>query len=210
MTLIWVWALITIVFLGLELVGEVRDDHRLVWVAKPVASTGFIGVALTAGALSNTYGQIVLLACAFCWLGDVLLIPKDSRKAFLGGLVSFLLGHVAYAVAFVVVGVDLEAVMMSAAGLLLPLALIARWLMPNVEGRMKGPVIAYMIVISVMVALAVGTGRSVLVVAAVLFYVSDLAVARQRFIRPAHANRLVGLPLYFAAQLVFATTAGGF
>jgi hypothetical protein len=34
--------------------------------------------------------------------------------------------------------------------------------------------------------------------------VSDILVARQRFVREAAWNRLVGLPLYYAAQLLLA------
>ena len=43
-------------------------------VAKPLASTGFLGVAWVAGALGSTYGMVVLLALVLCWLGDVLLL----------------------------------------------------------------------------------------------------------------------------------------
>jgi len=43
---------------------------------------------------------------------------------------------------------------------------------------------------------------------AVLFWLSDLAVARDRFVRPGFVNPLVGLPLYYAAQLLLASAAG--
>jgi hypothetical protein len=39
-----------------------------------------------------------------------------------------------------------------------------------------------------------------------MFYVSDLAVARQRFVAQSWTNKLWGLPLYFGAQLVLAAT----
>jgi uncharacterized membrane protein YhhN len=41
-----------------------------------------------------------------------------------------------------------------------------------------------------------------------LFYVSDLAVARHRFVRPDFVNRVVGLPLYYAGQFLLALTIG--
>jgi hypothetical protein len=41
-----------------------------------------------------------------------------------------------------------------------------------------------------------------------LFYVSDLAVARDRFIAPGFANAAWGLPLYYGGQLVLALTLG--
>jgi uncharacterized membrane protein YhhN len=69
---------------------------------------------------------------------------------------------------------------------------------------MKGPVIAYCVVISAMLWLAVGVGRIEVTLGAVLFYLSDLAVARDRFVAPAFVNRLVGLPLYYGAQVLLA------
>ena len=41
-----------------------------------------------------------------------------------------------------------------------------------------------------------------------LFLVSDLFVARQRFVAPGFVNRLFGLPLYYVGQLLLASTAG--
>jgi hypothetical protein len=38
------------------------------------------------------------------------------------------------------------------------------------------------------------------------FYLSDLAVARDRFVARAFVNRLWGLPLYYAAQILFAVS----
>jgi hypothetical protein len=43
--------------------------------------------------------------------------------------------------------------------------------------------------------------------AAALFAASDVLVARQQFVAPAMANRIIGLPMYFAAQLLFAVSA---
>ena len=40
------------------------------------------------------------------------------------------------------------------------------------------------------------------------FYLSDLGVARQRFVSPGLINRFVGLPLYYGAQLLFAFSTG--
>lgn len=43
-------------------------------------------------------------------------------------------------------------------------------------------------------------------VAAAAFFVSDLAVARNKFVSPGIVNRLWGLPLYYAANLAFASS----
>ena len=41
---------------------------------------------------------------------------------------------------------------------------------------------------------------------ALAFAISDLAVARERFVTPSFVNGAWGLPLYFAAQLTLAGT----
>ena len=100
---------------------------------------------------------------------------------------------------------------------LAPLAIIGlrvlRWLRPRVPGRLWIPVIAYVAVITSMVALALGTLAArpdrqgiVLAGAATAFWLSDVAVARDRFVAPGWQNRLWGLPLYYGAQLLFAAT----
>jgi uncharacterized membrane protein YhhN len=86
-----------------------------------------------------------------------------------------------------------------------------RRLSPHVSGSLRAPVVAYLIVISAMVAMAAGTtaaepGLGILAGAAA-FAVSDLAVARERFVAPGVGNRLWGLPLYYLAQALFALCA---
>jgi len=69
---------------------------------------------------------------------------------------------------------------------------------------------AYMVVITAMVACAIGTvvahGGLAILVGALAFYLSDLSVARDRFVSPGFDNKLWGWPLYFGAQLVLAAT----
>ena len=196
----------------LLLVASIRREWRAVqWVAKPLASLGFLGVALAAGAGASSYGRLVLGALVLCLAGDVLLLPR-SRKSFMVGLFSFLLGHVAFGVAFLHLGVEPVAV-----GVALGVEGIAGWIVLrflwfHVPGSFRAPVVAYVLIISGMLALAVGAGWRVgapwLPLAAFAFYVSDLAVARHRFVREAFVNRLVGLPLYYGAQVVLAWSAG--
>jgi len=145
-------------------------------------------------------------------LGDVLLIPKNE-KAFLGGLGAFLAGHVAYAIAFWMRGVD-AAVTLASLGLFGLLAVpVVRWLWPSVARPMRGPVAAYVLVITSMVAIAAGAafrnGASWLLLGALAFYASDLAVARDQFVKREFPNRAWGMPLYFYAQMILASQAGG-
>ena len=78
---------------------------------------------------------------------------------------------------------------------------------------MRVPVYAYVSVITVMVVLAVGTvaahGGANILVGALMFYFSDLAVARERFVEHTFTNKAWGLPLYFGGQLVLALSVAG-
>ena len=186
---------------------------------KMVASTGFIGAAIDAGVFHSVYGGLVLAGLFFSWWGDLLLVSKNER-IFLMGLVAFFLAHVAYAAAFVALGVNPLCALGAAVALAVPAALMLRWLGPHLGG-MRGPVHAYVAIISVMVALAVGAvmGRAswsvsaglsmgdapwLVLVGALTFYVSDIFVARERFVTPSPLNERLGLPLYYAAQLALA------
>ena len=202
------WAIATALAVVLLLVSERSRSRAGVWLAKPAASTAFLGVAIAAGALDSEYGRWVLAALVFSWLGDVLLIPKDARRAFLAGLVSFLLGHLLYAVAFSRLGLDGGWLAAGAVFVAIAATVALRWLMPHVEGPMIWPVRAYVVVISAMVVAAAGatgeTGIALVLAGALLFYVSDLAVARERFVAKTFTNKLWGLPTYYGGQVLLA------
>ena len=191
------------------LVAEWRGSRAGVWFAKPIASLGFLAAALAAGALDTAYGRWVMAALVLSFAGDVLLIPT-ARASFLAGLVSFLLGHLAFAGAFVVRGVAWPWVAAAALTVVPAAALALRWLGPHVEAGMRVPVRAYVGVISSMVLLAAGTWgadpRPAILAGALAFYASDLAVARQRFVARTFWNKSWGLPLYYGAQLLLAST----
>lgn len=193
------------------LVADRRQSQTGVWIAKPLASLGFVAAALSFGALSQgAYGVALLVALVLSLAGDVLLIPKGAKGPFLAGLTAFLLGHVAFAVAFVLRGVELRTALFALAPLAVVAALVSRWLYPKLRPSMRAPVLAYIVVISAMLSLATGAvargAPGILGTGALAFYLSDLAVARQRFVTPSFTNRLVGLPLYYGAQLLLAAT----
>ena len=180
-------------------------DYGLVF--KMIASTGFIAACIGAGGLETNYGRAVLVGLFFGWWGDLFLgLPGGW---FIYGLVVFLLGHIAYCVAFGIYGLNLNWTLAGAAIVVAAVIGVSIWL-GDATGNLRYPVYAYMLVISAMVALSIGArgnGPSWwLVIGAVLFYVSDLFVARQRFVAPGGINGLIGLPLYFAGQLVLAYT----
>jgi uncharacterized membrane protein YhhN len=206
------WMVLTAAALTGLLAAESRGSRWGIYVCKPLASTGFVGAAVAAGALGSPYGRAMLAAFVLSWIGDVLLMY--SRPAlFLAGLGAFLLAHVGFGAAFLLRGQDWGWTAGALAGLAVPAFFVSRWLRPHLPAEMRVPVHAYIVVITAMLALAAGTvaagSPGIVLAGALAFYLSDLSVARDRFVRDSFANKLWGLPLYYAAQLCLAASLAG-
>lgn len=197
---------ITALGLAGTLIGE-QQGRPLRFIAKPIASIGFIGLALALGATETRYGWWILVALVSGWIGDVALMGT-TRTWFLTGLIAFLVGHLLYLVAFFLSGLALVPTTLAAVGTAVIAWLIFRWLRPHLPAEMVGPVAAYVVSISAMVAAAVGATLAgafgLVVVGAIAFFVSDITVARDRFVAPGFGNRVWGLPLYYLGQILLA------
>jgi len=207
---------LAVVGLAVLLWAEKTGSRRLRYASKPAASLGFLIVAAAADALgAGPVARWIAIGLALGAAGDVALM-FEGEVAFLAGLGLFLAGHVAYVVAFATITPLAQWPHASPLVLAVPVVGAAAalvWLWPNL-GSMKIPVIAYVLVITAMVIGALvcrGVGGSALLdrgsiqaAAAVLFFASDLSVARDRFVAPGFGNRAWGLPAYYAGQLLFA------
>jgi len=199
--------LISLMACGLLVGARSLGQPELAALAKLVASSGFIAVAVFSDAGRSRYGRIILLGLAFSWFGDMFLLGK-SERFFLAGLGSFLLAHVAYVFAFSTYGLS-DRWSFSA---LLPVAAISMaatiWLTPYVPEDMVVAVRIYTFAISLMLILAFGArgvGAPVLVpLGAALFYLSDLSVAALQFTSTPFPHYVWGLPFYYTAQLMLA------
>jgi uncharacterized membrane protein YhhN len=204
-----------LVLLLLLLAAEKRESLKGKLIFKPLLSTLFIWTALLQPRPEAAYALWVLAGLSLSWVGDVLLIFK-SRPPFLAGLVAFLLGHVCYVLAFSGPGrwgmwIAVALILLAAAGIM-----VFKWLRPYLNG-MRGPVAAYIVVISAMVASALAVaaaadvpaaGRWIVPAGAIVFYLSDICVARDQFVAREFNNRLVGLPLYYLGQFLLALSIG--
>ena len=190
--------------------AERAGSRRGLWLAKPVASLAFVWAGVEAGALDSAYGQLLLAGLVLCLLGDVLLIPNDRPAVFRLGLFAFLAGHVAYSAAFLTRPLDPFGLAAGAIVLAVVLVGVLRWLGPSLPADMVWPVRVYLIVIGAMSTLACGLtaagGPWAVAAGALAFTASDVSVARDRFVQHEFINRLWGLPLYYAAQLLIAST----
>jgi uncharacterized membrane protein YhhN len=194
-------------------------------VSKTIASIFFIlaGYAKRAESSARStgiHGSFVLVGLVLSMGGDVALLFTGER-AFLCGLGFFLLAHLAYIPAFVVYpgSFSLRRAVLAGALLVAPcLAWVGQRLLEgsNVPSALRLPVSVYMTVIGVMWAASFGVGSTKSNTArlgATLFVVSDLFVANSAFggvfppavlSRASPGNELLGLPLYYFAQLVIA------
>jgi uncharacterized membrane protein YhhN len=206
------WILLCAVFVVSLVVAEHRQDRVAIAVTKLAAASCFLGEAWAASGLESAYGRLILLGLGLCWVGDALLLRQGRTRVFQLGIGAFLLGHVAYGVAFVGLGFSPAALAGAAVVLVPTMFAIGRWLSPHVPADFRVPVAAYLLVISAMVSLAVAAvfrgGPPAAAAGAIAFAVSDLFVARDRFVTQGPANARIGLPLYFGSQLAIAATAG--
>jgi uncharacterized membrane protein YhhN len=199
--------------------AELRQQQRLVYVLKPlttlliilVAALSFLSPAANAG---FTIG--VLVGLAFSLGGDMALM-LESERAFLIGVILFLLAHAVYALGFTLPnGFHLPDLVTGA--LLLTLgSIIYAYLRPGL-GKMRLPVLAYVLIVCLMVNRALSAFFGVaftpaqawlLAGGATLFWLSDVILAVNRFRRPLAWHRLSLLP-YFGGQLLIALSPSYF
>jgi uncharacterized membrane protein YhhN len=207
--------LVAFVLLGAVLYFEKRDNHAGLVLTKGSLSLLFVLAALIQKDAPSPYSGFVVAGLVFCLAGDVFL-ALPQKEAFMLGLISFLVGHVCYLIGFFsiagIIGWTWVS-LVSATGI----STWVYWWLGSHLGKMKGPVIGYMVVITVMVCGAssvLGTpdlnlsGRVMAFSGAVAFYFSDVFVARDRFMKEGFVNRLFGLPMYYAGQFLIAFSLG--
>lgn len=194
--------------------AEYAKASTLRAVSKIVASLAFIAVGLFAAHSYSSFDRHIVIGLVLGAIGDAALLGKSNR-AFMAGLVAFLLGHLAYVIACIHL-VDPGQTLHLAGAFAIAPALFALgalvWLWPKL-GTMRVPVIAYVAIITSMVIAAIAVARSELLPArnretllagAILFFASDFAVARDKFVDKGFINRAWGLPAYYAGQLLIA------
>ncbi len=185
---------------------------------------GVCALSFSRPTFAAIYTLLVLGGLALSLLGDVLLIFQTNPRAFLAGLVAFLFAHLLYIAAFAHVQSWSDALIpasdeaIRAIGLALAAGAVY-WIMSPGLGKMRLPVIGYIVVISIMAhrALAVSIvypgrvlpGSTLIVAGAFLFYLSDaiLGINKFRFDGQLLHGRLLNLSMYYAGQLLLALSA---
>jgi uncharacterized membrane protein YhhN len=209
-----------IIILGIILLVGVlyyqkKKDRVPLLITKFVLSLLFVITALLQPHPVPAYYHYLLIGLIFCLIGDVCL-ALPQKKAFMGGLVAFLVGHIFYIFSFL----SLTSIFYwISAGVFIIFgvsAFIFLWLRPHLRSMLI-PVLLYILVITVMASGAWTvfwkssfqiSGRALILVGSLCFYFSDVFVARNKFIKEEYQNRLFGLPLYYTGQFMLAFSIG--
>ncbi|MBN1574071.1 MAG: lysoplasmalogenase [Deltaproteobacteria bacterium] len=204
------------IFVAVLVTSELKKVKKGTYATKPVATLLVILTALLSFKVPETtrqYTLLIVIGLVFCFGGDMALMFMESKKAFLIGLVLFLLGHVVYAVTFLIYGGDSSHLLLTALVLFVIGVFIYAFLYPGL-GKMKVPVAFYILIISAMVAAAAASLFSasvpktvawLITIGSVLFWVSDIVLGVNRFRIPLKYDRL-SLIAYYSGQFLIAVS----
>jgi uncharacterized membrane protein YhhN len=199
--------------------AELERNQGQIYVLKPLSTLLVIAVSLLSLVISSAQPNFTLwiaLGLTLSLGGDVALM-FESRRAFMIGLVLFLLTHVVYSLAFTVLNGFHAADIVTGAVLLGVGAAIFFYLRPGL-GSMKVPVILYIFITCFMVNRAISTffGDAftttqawLISLGAISFMFSDIVLAVNRFHHPMEKHRLSLFP-YFLGQLLIALSPSYF
>ncbi len=201
----------------LLILAEFSDRRIRIFVLKPL-STALVIATAVAGlhvAEPGRYGWLIIAGLCTSLGGDVALMFAKNRKAFSVGLALFLAAHLLYAAGFALLsgfGVPDAVCAVVLAGI--GVALYVRFL-PRL-GALRGPVLIYIAIISLMVNRAFGmyfqtpaVATAVVCAGAALFYLSDVFLAWNRFAGAFRYNR-ISLAFYYAGQYLIALSVSFF
>lgn len=201
------WAIPVAIAAAAAIFGALQPELRgLHYVAKPLTTLLIVALVWRAADADPRYRRAVLFGLVASTLGDVfLMLPLD---AFVAGLASFLVAHLAYLFAFTrrrplwPLRWPWLAYALLASGVLVLL-----W--PKLPEPLRAPVVVYVIALAAMAAQAATvrlTHRSPGSLAAALgglsFVVSDALLAIDRFHTPLPAAALWVLASYWIAQFL--------
>ncbi|MBD3275647.1 MAG: lysoplasmalogenase [Candidatus Marinimicrobia bacterium] len=198
------------IFLSAALTIAAHYTKRVQWyyILKPLTTALIILlVFFNQSPGTHTYKYLILSGLIFSLAGDIfLMLPKDR---FISGLVSFLIAHILYIIAFAP-GIVLPMQWWPGFFVLVFLIILLRLILSG-AANLKIPVVVYAIIIGGLLWIAtermlnLGTFSALqAAVGAALFVASDSALAIRRFIRDFPASEGIILATYYAAQLLIA------
>lgn len=202
------FGLIAILYLVIETL-EVPEGRLLV---KPLICLILLGYLMNKTRLTGNFNKLIFAGLLFSLVGDVALIfAGKGGTFFLIGLGSFLIAHLFYSTAFFRdYRYDPQAPKMFGHIMLFVMATFTIgfyvWIRPFLN-EMRLPVMAYMIIISIMAILAAYRYRRInlasfrlIFAGAVFFVISDSLLAVNMFVKPFLHSGIWVMATYMIAQ----------
>jgi len=198
------WRILYAISAASVLIGLFFDLQLLYISAKPLLMITLLMYFVSATKGYPRWRVYVMAALIFSWAGDVFLISNDW---FIAGLVSFLVAHVFYIIAYQKTG--------AASGELKPLdilkfviyGVVLMWVIYPGLGDMLVPVLIYALVLLGMGVWAhkrrgatTATSFQLVAIGAILFALSDGLIAINKFAYPIPAERILIMSIYMTAQ----------
>ncbi|MEX1375883.1 MAG: lysoplasmalogenase [Eubacteriales bacterium] len=195
---------------------EYKWQQKNTIITKGISSLLFISIGLCCYISKDVpaeYALWIIAALVFGLIGDLFLVFPNIIKSFILGLVAFLIGQIIYGVTFLRFnGFMAYDVLIYAA--IVGCSLLAYKRSSLQLGKMKMPVLFYLLIIAFMYTMGVSTlykggfntATTVFIVAgATLFLISDILLAFVRF-QPDSKPYLRGmnLALYYSGQILLA------
>lgn len=204
------WVVMIAVVAMLAIAGAIDAEWRwLHFACKPLATLLIAAMVLASANGDVRYRRAVLAGLLLSTLGDVfLMLPQSSPGPdwFTFGLASFLFAHIAYLVAFCA-----RAKLFTLKGPFFLYALLGgsvlAVLWPHLPGPLRGPVVAYVLVLATMAAQAGAVWQRIrdrsaasAALGGAFFVASDATLAIDRFVAPFPLAVVVVLVTYWTAQ----------
>lgn len=183
--------------------------QNIFYVTKPLTTALIlVPVIVLLPESESAYVALIAGGLAFAILGDILLMLPEER--FVLGIGSFAATHALYLAAFIsAAGIAL--VNPSTIPLLLFAVIMTRFLWSGLRKSLQIPVLAYIVLITIMTTQAIGaaveqegTGLALAAAGAILFLASDSILAINRFRVPFKAAQALVLSTYWLGQWLIA------
>ncbi|WP_367379310.1 lysoplasmalogenase [Rossellomorea aquimaris] len=151
--------------------------------------------------------RLIVIGLFFCMLGDGFI-----ALSFIAGLGAFLVGHIFYLMGFI----KMSRINKSRLTAILPIGMysfiIGRQLIAALQtdgnDGLVIPVVAYMLVISLMALSAILTGNPWAAAGSILFVISDSILSWNMFVSAIPYSDVLIMTTYYSAQFLIATSLG--
>lgn len=173
---------------SIHLAASAKQNQKLRNLTKPFILLSLLGLYL---AMAKPILLVMVLALAFSWLGDVLLMIKSTKWFAIGG-VSFLVSHIFFVLAYCTeidfAQIPLWSMILLGAIFLTAVVIIFIQLRPHLPHALFYPMALYLAVNGAMNCFAIfrlicqgGLPELITVIGAFLFFISDTTLFFVRF-----------------------------